>query len=126
LNFGDFLLLTHLPHLFIAKISQLGFLVFHDLLEGFNQFFMIAKVIGYAFVLWKSFLAGLVLKKAILLGLMKLQEILYKARVFILRNAQKPSSVIIDSRIGKKILRGCVKLESFSDFPLFVRVVSSP
>jgi hypothetical protein len=69
---SDFLLLTHLPHLFIAKLSQLDVLVFHDLLEGFNQFFIIAKVIGHAFVLWKSFFVGFVLKEAILLGLMKL------------------------------------------------------
>lgn len=56
---------------------------------------------------------------------MKLQEILCKARVFIIRTAQEPSSVIVDTRIGNRVLRGCVELESFSDFPLLVRTVCS-
>jgi hypothetical protein len=46
----DFLLLTHLPHLFTLALGQFDVLVFHDLLEGLDQLVIIAKVIGQGFV----------------------------------------------------------------------------
>ncbi len=59
----------------MLKLGQLDVLVFHDLLKGFNQLLIIAKVISQGFILRKRFFGELGFKKAILLRLMKLQEI---------------------------------------------------
>jgi hypothetical protein len=109
----------------MLKLGQLDVLVFHDLLKGFNQLLIIAKVLSQVFILLERFFAELGLKKAILLRLMKVQEILRKGGVLAIRTAHEPPSVIVDSKIRKKVLRGCVGLESFSDFPFFIGVVSA-